>query len=201
MLNVLQIRAVELLMGCSRISENNVFTLHFDNMNAVTVVEKGSGKFRLQNYAMLVDNLCRTKNISLNPVWIPKCLNNVADILSKMLGYQDYSVQDHFYQYVQEISGFDPNFDRLANNWNAKCSQFNSLAFSCVGSNGVNAFNYPWGGQVKNWLFPPPRLIIPTILHLQKSFATGLLLIPHWKNAVFYPFVMESSNQTVLKNR
>jgi hypothetical protein len=108
--------------------------------------------------------------------------------------------KDHFYQYVQEISGFVPNFDILANNWNAKCCQLNSLAF-CVGSNGVNAINYPWGGKAKNWLFPPPRLIIPTILHLQKSFATGLLLKPHWKNAVFFPFVMEFSNQPVLKNR
>jgi len=192
--------AVELLMGCSRFLENMVFTLHFDNMNAATIVEKGSGKFRLQNYAMLIDNFCRDKRIVLKPVWIPRCLNNVADIVSKMIDYEDYSVIDYFYQYVQELTGFVPNFDRFANNWNAKCSQFNSLSY-CVGSNGVNAFNYSWGGTAKNWLFPPPRLIIPTVLHLQKSFGAGLLLVPQWKNAVFYPFLMDYRYHFALKNR
>ncbi len=192
--------AVELILSCVKLLENCIFTLHFDNINAATVLEKGSGKFRLQNYAIFVDKICREYNISLRPVWIPRSLNNVADIVSKMFDYDDYSVQEHFYQYLQQITGFVPNFDRFANNWNAKCPQFNSLSY-CVGSNGVNAFNYSWGGQAKNWLFPPPRLIIPTVLHLQKSLGCGLLLIPQWKNAVFYPFLLDFLKQPALKNR
>jgi hypothetical protein len=133
--------AIELILGCVKLLENSIFTLHFDNMNAATVLEKGSGKFRLQNYALFVDKICRQYNISLRPVWIPRSLNNVADMLSKMFDYEDYSVQDYFYQYVLQITGFVPNFDRFANNWNAKCPQFNSLAY-CVGSSGVNSFNY-----------------------------------------------------------
>ncbi len=70
-----------------------------------------------------------------------------------------------------------------------------------MGSNGINAFNYPWGGKAKNWLFPPPRLIIPTIIHLQRSFGSGLLLIPQRKTAPFYPFLLEFANQTVVKKR
>jgi hypothetical protein len=151
--------AIELILGCVKLLENCILTLHFDNMNAATVLEKGSRKFRLQNYALFVDKICRQYNISLRPVWIPRSLNNIADMLSKMFDYEDYSVQDYFYQYVLPITGFVPNFDRFANNWNAKCPQFNSLAY-CVGSSGINAFNYSWGGLAKNWLFPPPRLII-----------------------------------------
>jgi hypothetical protein len=192
--------AIELILGCVKLLENSIFTLHFDNMNAATVLEKGSGKFRLQNYALFVDKICRQYNISLRPVWIPRSLNNVADMLSKMFDYEDYSVQDYFYQYVLQITGFVPNFDRFANNWNAKCPQFNSLAY-CVGSSGVNCFNYSWGGLAKNWLFPPPRLIIPAILHLQKSFGCGLLLVPQWKNAAFYPFLCDYLKDTALKNR
>jgi len=98
-------------------------------------------------------------------------------MLSKMLDYDDYSVEEEFFQFVIQISGYIPNFDRFANNWNAKCPQFNSITY-CVGSGGVNAFNYTWGGRAKDWLFPPPRLIIPALLHLEKSKASALLLIP-----------------------
>jgi hypothetical protein len=147
--------AVELLLGCASILRNNVFTLHFDNMNAAGVLEKGSSKFRLQNYAVFVYNICRQYNIRLKTVWIPRCLNNVADLISKMIDYEDYSVQHWFFQLAMEVSGLVPNFDRFANNWNTKCANFNSLAY-CVGSKGTNAFNYSWGGNAKNWLFPPP---------------------------------------------
>jgi len=190
--------AIELLLGCLQFLKNSVFTLHFDNMNAATVLEKGSSKFRLQNYAIFVANLCKMHNIVLKPVWIPRCLNNVADILSKMIDYDDFSVEDEFFQYVVQISGYVPNFDRFANDWNAKCRQFNSLAF-CVGSCGINAFNYSWGGRAKNWLFPPPRLIIPSIVHLEKCKGNGLLLIPQWKTASFYPFIMHYSLKSGIK--
>jgi len=39
--------AVELLLGCLQFVKNSVFTLHFDNLNAATILEKGSQKFRL----------------------------------------------------------------------------------------------------------------------------------------------------------
>jgi hypothetical protein len=37
--------AVELLKGCGVILRNDVFTLHFDNMNAAGISEKGLSKF------------------------------------------------------------------------------------------------------------------------------------------------------------
>jgi hypothetical protein len=147
-----------------------------------------------------VDELCRRFKIRLKTVWIPRCLNNVADILSKMIDYDACTAQNDFYQLAVQISGFILNFDRFANNWNTKCPYFNFVAY-CVGSTGVNAFNYPWGGKACNWLFPPPRLIIPTVLHLQKNKGTGLLLIPQWKSAVFYPFLMDFAREPQLVNR
>jgi hypothetical protein len=190
--------AVELILGCLKYIKNTVFTLHFDNMNAATILEKGSPKFRLQNYAIYVANLCTEHNFVLRPVWIPRCLNNVADILSKMVDYDDYSVEEEFFQYILQITGYIPNFDRFANNWNSKCPQFNSLTY-CIGSGGVDAFNYSWGGNAKNWIFPPPRLIIPALIHLQKCYGNGIILIPQWKSASFYPFIMEYRNKNVAK--
>jgi hypothetical protein len=192
--------AIELILGCAEVLRNTVFTLHFDNMNAAGILEKGSSKFRLQNYAKFCFNICRDYNITLKTVWIPRCLNNAADFLSKMVDYEDYTVQHWFYQLAIQLSGFVPNFDRFANNWNAKCENFNSLTY-CVGSKGVNAFSYSWGGKAKNWLFPPPRLIMQTVLQLEKSAGKGLLLVPQWKSSAFYPFLKEYLSSPALKNR
>jgi len=147
--------AVEMLTACGGLLRNGVFTLHFDNINAAIICEKGSSKFRLHFYALRIADLCAKYNIQLNPVWIPRCLNNAADKISKMLDYEDYQITDVFYQYCLQISGFIPNFDRFANNWNAKTPFFNSAVY-CVGSSGVDAFRYHWGPPSKNWIFPPP---------------------------------------------
>jgi hypothetical protein len=194
------IAAVELILGCLQYIKNSNFTLHFDNMNAAGVLEKGSSKFRLQNYAIYIANICQKNNIILKTVWIPRSLNYAADFLSKMVDYDDFSVEDDFFQLVIQISGYVPNFDRFANNWNSKCPQFNSITY-CVGTGGVNAFNYSWGGSAKNWLFPPIRLIIPSVLHLEKGSGSGLLIIPQWKNAAFYPFLIDYLKTRFVKNR
>ena len=189
-----------MIIGFLPYLKNCVFTIHFDNMNAAGIVEKGSSKFRLQNYALYIANICHAHNIKIRPVWIPRSLNYAADILSKMIDYDDYSVEENFFQFAVQITGFSPNFDRFANNWNAKCPNFNSLTY-CVGTGGVDAFNYSWGNNAKNWLFPPIRLIIPAVLHLEKGKGKGLLLIPQWKNAVFYPFLLEYLGSVNVKNR
>jgi hypothetical protein len=77
--------AVELIIGCLPYLKNCVFTIHFDNMNAAGIVEKGSSKFRLQNYALYIANICHAHNIKIRSVWIPRSLNYAADILSKMI--------------------------------------------------------------------------------------------------------------------
>jgi hypothetical protein len=43
--------AIELLKVCGVIMRNNVFTLHFDNINAGGISENGLSKFWLKNYA------------------------------------------------------------------------------------------------------------------------------------------------------
>jgi hypothetical protein len=78
-------------------------------------LRKGRPNFGNNFFVILIDKLCSQYNIRLNAVWIPHCLNNVADIIFKMIDYDDCSVQDTFYQYMQQISGFVPNFDLLQN--------------------------------------------------------------------------------------
>ena len=87
-----------------------------------------------------------------------------------------------------------------ANNWNTKTVIFNS-ASSCVGTSGVDCFNYNWGFGSINWLLPPPRLVMKTVNHLRLSKGIGILVTPEWKNSPFYPFLASSQNNKFLVKR
>jgi hypothetical protein len=51
-------------------------------------------------YARLIFDLCNDNNIILQPVWIPRDLNRMADFLSKEVDYEDYQVTVEFFQGV-----------------------------------------------------------------------------------------------------
>lgn len=105
-----------------------------------------------------------------------------------MLDYEDYSVSKVFFSKAEHITGLTCDFDRFANNFNAQTPKFNSISF-CVGSQGIDSFNYSWHDNV-NWLFPPPRLIIKTVNHLKNCKAKGILITPMWKSSTFFPYLL-----------
>jgi RNase H-like domain found in reverse transcriptase len=192
--------AVELISACAELLQNSSFTLHFDNMNAAIICAKESSKFRLQGYATRIADLCEKYSIKLAPVWIPRCLNNFADKYSKMLDYEDYAITDQFFHFMQQTTGFVPNIDRFANNWNAKCELFNSASF-CIGTSGVDAFQYSWGPPTKNWIFPPPRLLARALLYLEQCKGEGVFLVPQWKGAPFYDLFKDWLGSNQLQGR
>jgi Reverse transcriptase (RNA-dependent DNA polymerase) len=180
--------AVQFLESCGPDLESLNVTLHFDNLNASIICTKGSPKIRLQKYAERVFDITEKYHIKLNAVWIPRDLNNVADILSKTLDYEDYSITDVFFQQVCEVFEISPIIDCFANNVNAKTKHFFSLTF-CPGTTGVDCFSYNWRLYGCAWLFPPPRLIVKTVLFLETCKGEGVLLAPQWKNSHFYTFL------------
>ena len=186
------IAARELIIGSLRILENSVFTIHTDNLNSAIILSKGSPKPRLQKYALEIDNICMQYNFTIQPVGIPRSLNNFSDKISKCLDIEDYGVTDKFYGEVSTIFKVNCNFDRFANNTNTKTVLFNSASF-CVGTSGVDSFCYDWGLDSINWLFPPPRLVVKAINHLKLCNAMGLLVAPIWKSAEFYAYLQNPS--------
>ena len=183
------IGAREVIIGSKDIIKNSNISLHLDNINAAIIFEKGSSKFRLHKYAIEMDNLSIAWNFKLNTIAIPRSMNNFSDKISKCIDYEDYGVTDEFFEKANLSCGIFCNFDRFANNWNTKTALFNSSSF-CVGTSGVDCFNYPWGHGSINWLFPPPRLILKTINHLKLSRGTGLLVTPEWKSSHFFPYLI-----------
>ena len=180
--------ARQLISGSVKLLKNKSVTLHFDNLNASIICKKGSTKYRLNKHALFIDKICRDYNIRLNTVWIPRDLNRFADKMSKLSDLEDYSVSCTFFSMIENMSGLKCTFDRFANNLNTKTIMFNSSSF-CVGTAGVDAFNYDWGGKEINWIFPPPRLIVESVLHMKKCKAIGLLLVPYWQSSYFWPVI------------
>ena len=166
------IAARQLIVGSLHLLKNSVLTLHTDNINSSIILAKGSPKYRLHKYAAEIDSLCIKFNIKLQPIAIPRTLNNFSDAMSKCLDLEDYSVTDQFYQSISVEFDVCCNFDRFANNMNTKTEMFNSASF-CLGTSGVDSFCYDWGLGSINRLFPPPRLLIKAINHLKLSRGQG----------------------------
>jgi hypothetical protein len=167
--------------------ENTSITLHFDNYNASLVSQKGSSKLRLHKHAVQIDDFCIENGLQVKFVNIPRDLNQVADSLSRIVDFEDYSVCDSFFKIITEKIRIKPNIDRFADNFNCKVKNFNSKYF-CLGSAGVDAFNYDWGKPHVNWIFPPPRLLIKCLNHLESSKGFGIIVTPEWKGSDFYPY-------------
>ena len=192
--------ARELIVGSVSNFKNKNVLLHLDNLNAAKIFMKGSPKYRLQKYANEMDNLSIEWKFNLTTIGIPRDLNNFSDNLSKCLDFEDYMVSDDFFEKVRLDSSVRCNVDRFANNYNAKLEIFNSASF-CVGSSGVDSFNYDWGANHINWLFPPPRLIYKAMNHLRMCKGVGLLLAPERKSSHFYTVLKSFVGSKYLKNK
>jgi hypothetical protein len=164
----------------------HVVHLHTDNQNAATIIMQGSNKPRLQKYASEVSGYCIAHGITLTAAWLPRTLNNVADVYSRAFDPHSYSVTDTSYRTVVSDFKVQPNLDVFADFATAKTTRFFSLTYS-PHSLGVDAFQYFWGKPNVCWLFPPPKLVLNAVFKLQADKGVGLLLVPQWKNADFYP--------------
>jgi hypothetical protein len=190
--------ALYLIDNCSESLQNKTVTLHFDNMNAASICTKGSPKIRLQEYAEKIYEKCQCFNITLRAVWIPRDLNNVADLISKEIDYDDYQITVQFFNQITEEFGVTPNIDCFANGSNTKSKNFFSLYYE-KGTSGIDCFNYDWKQYGICWLFPPPRLLGRAVNYAKHCRAEALLLLPQWKHSHFYAICKNIDKKCVRK--
>jgi len=192
------IAAAYVILSCLPYIRNSSVTLHMDNINAVSILAKGSPKPRLQAHARLIFELCIDNNVNLTPVWIPRDLNQIADFLSKEIDYEDYQTTGKFFQKVCSDMGKSPEVDLFADHNNAKAPLFFSLSY-CPRTVGVDAFNYDWSLRGLNWIFVAPRLVLRAIAHLRLCKAEAYILVPQWKTSQFYPVLLKLKNTPAYK--
>ena len=70
------------------------------------IVTTGSRKKHLQYLAVSISRLCLLNGISIIPHWIPRCQNQLADFISKIIDYDDwYASVVEFFQYLDHLWG------------------------------------------------------------------------------------------------
>ena len=159
---------------------------HTDNWNVSRILQVGSSKDHIQELALEIFHIRVRNDIKIIPCWVPREENVTADALSKFNDTDDWGIDLETFQYIQQQLGF-LDVDRFADNNNAKLRRFNSR-FHCPGSEEVNAFTTNWWDDY-NWWCPPTFLIADTINHARICHAKGVLLVPEWPSAYFWPII------------
>ena len=121
----------------------------------------GSCKPHLQVEALKVFRACATHNIRIEPEWVPREKNQLADYFSRIIDEEDWYINPEVYKGLDEKWGLH-TVERFATCYNAQVDRFNSR-HACPGSEAVDAFTVDWCNE-NNWWCPPPMLV-PRVLN------------------------------------
>ena len=115
--------------------------------------------------------------------WIPRDSNRQADSLSRIIDFDDYSINDDVF-HMLDFKWGPHTVDRFVCSYNAKLSCFNSRFYQ-PGAEAVDAFAQNWEGE-NNWFHPPVSQISRVITHMRACKAVETLVIPLWKSSYFW---------------
>ena len=155
-----------------------------DNQNVAHILRVGSRKPHLHAVALKVFNMSIQYQIRLEPEWVPREMNERADLLSRIVNYDDWYLNPSVFAWLDSIWG-PHSVDRFANHLNCQLPRFNSRCWS-PGSEAVDTFTVNWSAE-NNWWCPPVALIPRVIAHAQACGARGTLIVPEWQTSPFWP--------------
>ena len=169
-----------------------------DNQSAVRILDVGSMKPELHGLAMDVFFLCLRNGISLETQWIPRELNEEADSASReaaLLDTDDWQISARFFQIL--VKRWGPlTIDCFANCYNSKLPRFYSL-FLPPDCEGVDAFCFDWRDEFC-LLVPPVGLVGRVLKHLALCKGKGILVVPCWPSAHFWPMLSSTFHHSVV---
>ena len=157
-----------------------------DNQNVVRIVHCGSKKPVLQQEALAIFEASVGARIRLEPEWIPREENQIADYISRITDYDDWSLNPMIFKELDRVWG-PHTIDRFADWCNNQVPRFNSRYY-CPGTEAIDAFTCDWGHDTNWWC--PPLFLVPRLLkHAKLTRAKGTLVIPRWVSAPFWPLI------------
>ena len=162
-----------------------------DNQNVVRILQVGSKSLHLQEVAVRVLVLMIKHQIKIEPEWIPREENEMADYFSRIIDADNWMLNPEFFGMLDELWG--PHIiDRFANTDNTQIERFNSRSW-CLGSEAVDAFTVNWNAE-NNWLCPPISLVPRVLKHTLAYKAQGTLIVPLWHSAPYWPLLCPDSS-------
>ena len=118
--------------------------------------------------------------------WIPRSLNEYADTISRIVDFDDWSLNPCIFSLLDASWG-PHTVDCFASPYNSQLARFHSRFWS-PGTEAVDTFTVDWGKEV-NWWIPPLHLVCRTIHHAANCKAKGTLVVPAWDSAPFWPIL------------
>ena len=127
-----------------------------DNQNVACILQVGSRKPDLQAEALAIFSISLARHIHIEPEWVPRRDNEVADYLSHIVDYDDWSLSHNTFRVLDDTWG-PHTVDRFTSHYNTQLPRFNSRFWN-PGSEAVDAFTSNWCDD-NNWLCPPVYLV------------------------------------------
>lgn len=163
-----------------------------DNQAVSSIVHKGSMKKDLQDIALQIFHFATRHCIHLETEWIPREENCRADYMSKVIEMDDWAIGPNILNLISATWG-PLDVDYFASEHNAKLPVFYSR-FWCYKTSGVDAFTVDWSGSFG--LFVPPVMLVARVLKkMLECKAQGVLVVPEWKSASFWPILCGPGGQ------
>jgi len=101
-----ELRAVKLVLQSFQGKLGNERVCWFtDNQNVVRIVQHGSPKTSLQAEALEIFSVCVDNKIRLEPEWIPREQNELADYYSRIIDYDDYMLNPSIFAWLDGLWG------------------------------------------------------------------------------------------------
>ena len=174
------------LEAVSSLLQNSRVKWFTDNQNVVRIIKVGSRVDELQKLALCIFRTTLSCNITLEPEWIPREDNQTADEFSRIVDYDDWSINANVFAWLDSFWG-PHTVDRFASWHNAQVSRFNSR-FWDRGTEAIDAFTVNWAKE-NNWWCPPVHLVSRLLRHARACNSFGTLIVPEWESAPFWPLL------------
>ena len=182
-----EIEAIRIYLAIHKAEFKNLsIKWYTDNKGVTSVLKKGSMCSDLNVCALQIHAICVEYHIDISIDWVPREKNEQADALSKGQDHDDWAVHDRIFKLFNKTHG-PFTLDPFASNLTKKTAKFFSR-FWCEGSAGVDGLAYSWKNETV-WVVPPPRLIPKILVHMKKCKASGIMVLPRWQSAIFWPLL------------
>ena len=161
-----------------------------DSQSAVTILMVGSMKPRCHAVAVHVWNLAHAYDIRLSCAWMLHTSTEimVADDLSKNFDTSEYKLSLEDFRMLHQNFGlfcldlFASPFSHL---FKPFCSRF-----LCKDTAALDAFTIDWSSLTNGFFHPPVGLVTRVLKHVQYVKAKGVLIVPVWESADFWPVIV-----------